>query len=396
MSIKDLMKKQKEKAVSGETYRAKPTVTRDERFYTISKDQKGDGKVTIRFVPSYNKDKTDLVQYVTQQFHNVNWNKDPLNKKSEKRYWAGVCPRTHDPKAECPVCQYGFDKGGEIEKLSGEENQSKPDQILRRKYFHEFVSKDKRITNILVVKDSVNPDNQGKIFLFELKNSIFKLMAEEAEKIQNQLEDLSPEERQAAGLPADLEGFDAYDLMCSKDLTLVYKDKKNHPDKDPKHYWGGSYWSPAFSDKVGGDWDKLDALVSEAYCLDEFTAKENMPTTEFLEEKLAHITFQNSSTPKKKASDSSNTNDVSNKSAEPTYEKTETKTVDADTALDDIINSSKGGTPNTTNTSTTPKADIDIDSLLGDTNPAPKEEPKSKPKKDTSPGDIDIDALLNG
>ena len=110
----------------------------DERFYQMSKDSKGDSKVKIRFVPSLNVTKDDLVMFTTQKVHNINWFQDPLNEKSEKRYWSGVCPQSSGKDNYCPICDYGYKQGMAIPKLSGDENKNDPSQILRTKYFREF------------------------------------------------------------------------------------------------------------------------------------------------------------------------------------------------------------------------------------------------------------------
>lgn len=264
----------------------------DERFYQMSKDSKGDSKVKIRFVPSLNVTKDDLVMFTTQKVHNINWFQDPLNEKSEKRFWTGVCPQSSGKDNYCPICDYGFKQGMAIPKLSGDENKNDPSQILRTKYFREFVNNDKIITNIMIVKDEINPDNEGKVFLYEVKSSIFKMFNDEFEKMDDRLSECSSlEERQARNIPAEFTAFDAFDLTMSKDMWLVYKAKANHPDKDPKHYWGSSRWDDIFTDKTAGRDDVWEDVVSRAHCLDEFTNSENNPTQEFLEEKLAHLTF---------------------------------------------------------------------------------------------------------
>lgn len=291
-----MMKAQEEKALDPNTYAEQPKFKTDERFYKISKDKEGNAKVKIRFMPSFNSDKTSLNMWKVLKVHNANWHREPLNDKSEKRYLYPevLCPKTANADAYCPICDYGWEKYNEIPYEATPEGGTKsPKQVLKSMYRKEFTNNDKIITNIMVIKDDVNPENEGKIFLFEIKNSIFKMFATEAEKVQNELADCStPEDRQARNIPADLRGFDAFNLMCSKDLWLIFKDKKNHPDKDPKHYWGGTYWDSIFTDKTNNNSELAMELVSKAYCLDDEAAEEKIPKQEFLEEKLAHLTFQ--------------------------------------------------------------------------------------------------------
>ena len=295
MDFNAMLQAQQEEAVKADAFTAKPTYEVDERFYVLSKDATGCSNVKVRFIPSFNADKTKLQMYVTQKYHHVNWNRIPLDDKSERKYWSGVCPTTIKGK-ECPICNHGFTEGGKIPKVQVAKGEPIPkDQLLRSAYYKEFCSSDRIITNIMVLKDDINPDNVGKVFLFELKTSLFKMIATEAEVIQKRLAEFpNAQDRIARGIPADLKGFDPYNLLASKDLNIVYKAKK-FTNNDPKAYWGSSNWDDIFTAKVNNA-DEYKEIVEQAYVLDEFLSEDCIPDSEFLEKKLAELTFSNVTT----------------------------------------------------------------------------------------------------
>lgn len=295
MDFNAMLQAQQEEAIKADAFTAKPKYEVDERFYVLSKDANGCSNVKVRFVPSFNADKTKLQMYVTQKYHTVNWNRIPLDEKSEKKYWAGVCPTTIKGK-ECPICNHGFTEGAKIPKVSVAKGEPIPkDQLLRSEYYKQFCSSDRIITNVMILKDDVNPDNVGKVFLFELKTSLFKMIATEAEVVQKRLAEFpNAQDRVARGIPADLKGFDPYNLLASKDLNIVYKSKK-FTNNDPKAYWGSSNWDDIFTAKVNNA-DEYKEIVEQAYVLDEFLSEDCIPDEEFLEKKLADLTFSNIAT----------------------------------------------------------------------------------------------------
>lgn len=295
MDFDAMFEEQEQKAISGEAFKEKSKYESDERFYNISKDSKGNGKVKIRFIPSLNADQTKLGMHITRQMHNVNWYKVFGDDKSEKRWWSGICPKTVDAKTPCPICDYGFKMGKTIEKRTGKEAETDPEQLLRKSYYKEFCSKDNIITNIMILKDEINPANEGKIFLFEMSNTVFKMFAKEQEKIADTLSECEDEDaRTARNIPLDLKGFNPYDLINGKDFWLIFKGKKGGDWKVADDYWGHSRWDDIFTSKVSTKEERIE-IIKKAHCLDEFTSIENMPTQEFLEEKIEHLTFQTKS-----------------------------------------------------------------------------------------------------
>lgn len=290
MDFAAMVKQQKDSVLTGEAFKEKPRYNVDERFYKISKDQKGNGKVKIRFIPSMNSEKNSLNMVTTRLVHNVNWHKTYGDKNSEKRWHSGVCPRSKDKSADCPICNYGFEMANTIDR------DDKENADLRRDYLREFVSRDELLTNIMVLKDEINPENEGKIFLFRLSKTVYDMFIGEAEKVSDQLSLCETEEdRMARNFPKDLEGFDPFDLMVSKDMWLIYKNKKEV--KKASEHWGSSYFDSIFT-SVAKNMDEYKEIVENAYCLDEFISEDAMPTNEFLEKEIDRLTFKDSNSNK--------------------------------------------------------------------------------------------------
>lgn len=305
MDFKQMLKQQEELAASGSMFKQENKYESDQRFYKISKEQDGQGTVKIRFLGSKKEDNSNLNYFITRKVHNLKGMKSfPGKDKPEIRSFFGdnaVCPKTYNNNAYCPVCEYANKKYNEAK-----ENGDKEKQTL----FSSFFAKKEMITNIIVVSDKINKDNNGKVFLWKMPNTIRSVIETESGKVMDDINELTPSEKESRGIPEDLKGFDPYNLITSKTLTLKYKPK--NMISDPKEYWGSSYFDSMFTSfvKTYNEWEEF---VDQAYCLDEFLKKENCATPELLQEKLDWVLFK----------DTKNKNTVSNGSNESNKVKEE-------------------------------------------------------------------------
>lgn len=119
----------------------------DERFWVVSKDDSGNGSAVIRFLP--NKNEEDLPFKITYK-HSIFVN--------GKRF-IDRCPTTLGK--DCPICDWNKDQDSEIVK--------KELKSYRKKHW---------ISNILVISDPKNRENEGKVFLFEFGKQIFDIIKE--------------------------------------------------------------------------------------------------------------------------------------------------------------------------------------------------------------------------
>ena len=136
----------------------------DSTFWQPEVDKVGNGQAIIRFLPSAPDNDYPWVRVFSHGFQN----------KANGKWFIENCPTTLNQ--ECPVCV----ANNELWNTGTKENQ---DIVRTRKRKLHYVA------NILVIKDSKNPDNEGKVFKFKFGTKIF-------EKIKNamqpQFEDETP------------------------------------------------------------------------------------------------------------------------------------------------------------------------------------------------------------
>lgn len=117
---------------------------KDERFYTLGKDKEGNGAAIIRFMP-------DSERGMIQQMYKINSN---VVHNGQKRFVSEFSPQTIGQP--CP-----FQEKWQELWNSGDKDGAK--QFSRSVRF---------VTNIKILRDPANPENEGKIFLFEMSNSM--------------------------------------------------------------------------------------------------------------------------------------------------------------------------------------------------------------------------------
>ena len=129
-------------------YEKKNNFKRDERFWVLSRDASGNGLATIRFLP--NKDINEL-PFIGNFKHSF---KLPGKKNS----FVEKCPTTVGK--ECPICEW---------------NTTQDKEWVKKNYTYRRKS---WIQNILVLNDPANPENNGKVFLFEFGQQVYSKLKE--------------------------------------------------------------------------------------------------------------------------------------------------------------------------------------------------------------------------
>lgn len=127
--------------------------TKDDRFWTLTVDKSGVGAAVIRFLPATEGDDLPWVRLYEHAF------KGPGGWYIEKSL------TTLGKNVPDPVFEYNnqlWNSGVDANK-----------EIARKQKRTE-----RYVSNILVVKDPANPDNEGKIFLFKYGKKIFKKIQE--------------------------------------------------------------------------------------------------------------------------------------------------------------------------------------------------------------------------
>jgi hypothetical protein len=150
----DSYRKKKAERVKAAGQEIAPKSYADPRFWKLKLNETtGRGEALIRFLPTLQEDKT------IQVFEHF--------VKTSKGIASCLC-KQKSIKKQCPVC----DKAKEAyENLPKEEatNICKNNQLFANDYYY---------TNILVIDDKENPENNGKVFLYKMSKTIYQILSE--------------------------------------------------------------------------------------------------------------------------------------------------------------------------------------------------------------------------
>jgi len=211
---------------------------KDERFYYPERDKSGNGYAVIRFLGSKDPSSLPYVRVFSHGFKDVGgWLIDN-------------CPTTIDKP--CPICE----ANSKLWNSGVPANKSVASARKRNKQF---------ITNILVVKDTVNPDNEGKVFLYKFGKTILDMIT-------------------AAGSPQfeDEEPIDAFDLWGGANFKLKIVKKAGQTNYDRSEFDSPS--------PVADSDEGIEKVWSAQYDLNEFVAPEQFKSYEELQERFARVT----------------------------------------------------------------------------------------------------------
>lgn len=218
---------------------------KDDRFWKPTLDKDGMAQAVIRFLPEAKGDDTAFVQTFS---HFVRFGK--------KKVFGCSCPTTI--KNPCPVCEDNslhWDAGNK-EKVSQRKRQMK------------------YISNIYVVKDPANPDNEGKVFLFKYGSQIFnKLKSKMIPEEGFEDEELNP--------------FDFWD-GCSIKIK-VQPNSKGYSD------YTTSEILP--SKPLSNDEEKLKEIWESEYSLKEFIDPEKYESYDDLKNRYHKFLMSNGEAP---------------------------------------------------------------------------------------------------
>ena len=129
----------------------------DDRYWYCERDKAGNGFAIIRFLDVSKADveaatdDTDLVPWVHYYTHGF--------KNDQGRWFFDNCLTSIGQ--ECPVCE----ANGELWSSGIDSNKDIARQRKRKEHY---------VSNIYIVKDTSNPENEGKVFLFRYGPKIFQ------------------------------------------------------------------------------------------------------------------------------------------------------------------------------------------------------------------------------
>jgi len=209
----------------------------DERFWSLTVDKSQNGYAVIRFLPAPDGEDLPFVKLYSHAFQGTGgWLIDS-------------CLTTLNQK--CPVCEHnsglwnsGIDSNKEIARKQ------------KRKLTY--------ISNIYVVKDPANPENEGGVFLYKFGKKIFdKLTA----AMQPEFE--------------DEESIDPFDFWKGANFKLKAKNVAGYRNYDSSEF--------AVPGPLLDDDDALEALWKKQYSLAELVAPSQFKSYEELKKRLESV-----------------------------------------------------------------------------------------------------------
>ena len=216
----------------------KPKFAKDERFWTTTKDDSGNADAIFRFLPQPDLDLPPIIMYFYHGF------------KEKGKWFIENCPVTKD--GPCPSCEYA--------EPFWEEDTKESKQIAGKYYrTKQFVS------NILMLKDSNKPENNGKVFLYRFGTKIY-------DKINDKL---FPE--------SDLdEPVTIMDLWEGSNFRLKLRKVSGR----------NNYDTSSFSDTItpiSKKEENIEKIFKKLYTLEEFLEDDKFKTYEELQKKFNRI-----------------------------------------------------------------------------------------------------------
>jgi gp32 DNA binding protein like len=221
-----------DKLTSKESYK-------DDRIWKPGIDKAGNGYAVIRFLPEIEGEDAPFVAVYSHAF------------KGKGGWLFENCPTTLGEK--CPVCQANTELWN-----SGIEDDKNIARQRKRKLAY--------ISNILVLEDPANPENKGKVFLYQYGTKIFQ-------KIQS----LAHPEYQ------DEVAVDPFNFWTGADFKIKIRNVGGYVNYDRSEF-------SAPAPLLGGDDKKLEELWKKQYSLKEFTDKSQFKSYDELQARLKKAT----------------------------------------------------------------------------------------------------------
>jgi hypothetical protein len=209
----------------------------DDRLWKLDVDKSGNGYAVIRFLPAPESEDLPFVKIYSHAFQGTGgWLIDN-------------CLTTLNQK--CPVCEHnsglwnnGTDAGKEIARKQ------------KRKLTY--------VSNIYVVKDPANPENEGKVFLFKYGKKIFDKISE---AMQPEFEDETP--------------IDPFDFWQGANFKLKAKNVAGYRNYDSSEF--------ASQGALLDDDDALESIWKKQYSLAEFLSPNEYKTYDELKSRLHSV-----------------------------------------------------------------------------------------------------------
>ena len=209
----------------------------DERVWKLDCDKSGNGYAVIRFLPAPDGEDLPFVKVYSHAF------------QGPGGWLIDNCLTSINQK--CPVCEHnsglwnnGTDAGKEVARKQ------------KRKLTY--------VSNVYVVKDPANPDNEGKVFLYKYGKKIFdKITA----AMQPEFEDETP--------------IDPFDFWQGANFKLKAKNVAGYRNYDSSEF--------AAQGALLDDDDAMEAIWKKQYSLAELVAADQFKSYDELKKRLDYV-----------------------------------------------------------------------------------------------------------
>lgn len=224
---------------------------KDPRYWEPTLDKTGAGFAVIRFLPAPGE---EVVPYIRQFSYGF---KGPKSGK----WYVEVSPQTIG--LPCPVQEYWSELW----------NADRKEEAKR------FSRKTSYVSNIQVVTDPSNPENEGKVFLYRYGAKIM-------EKVEMKMKP------QFAG-DTPVNPFDMW-AGCNLELRIITKDKSAANPRGFRNYDNSVWQAPS---EVGGSDDEREAIWKQEHSIAEMIAPDKFESYDSLKAKFNVVMSLGTDTP---------------------------------------------------------------------------------------------------
>ena len=216
----------------------------DDRMWYPAVEKSGNGYAVIRFLPPSENNDVPFVKVFSHGFQGAGG------------WYIDECPTTVEQ--ECPVCK--MNQALVSSHGNWDATPDKDKTLVRTRKRREGC-----VSNVLIMEDPQNPENEGKVMLFKYGKKIFDKL----------IDALSPEFK-------DDEPLNPFDYWEGADFKIKIRKVEGYRNYDRSEF-------DAPTELLGGDDDKLSALYESQYDLREFVNPENFKPFAFYESKLNRV-----------------------------------------------------------------------------------------------------------
>ena len=239
MSFADLKKQSKlgsltEKLVKEVEKMNSSSGSADDRLWKLDVDKSGNGYAVIRFLPAPEGEDLPFVKVYSHAF------------QGPGGWLIDNCLTSLNQK--CPICEHNSGLWN-----SGVDANKEVARKQKRKLTY--------VSNIYVVKDPANPENEGKVFLFKYGKKIFDKISE---AMQPEFEDETP--------------IDPFDFWQGANFKLKAKNVAGYRNYDSSEF--------AAAGALLNDDDALEAIWKKQYSLAEYLSPSEYKSYEDLKKRL--------------------------------------------------------------------------------------------------------------